>query len=357
MYDYTKSNKRDEVLKAILELILETFRLLENGSSFGKEKRTMLSNDNTSLVPKSSFDGPILAIDVPALLIGVAEYEEGPTGCTVFFFPQGATAAIDIRGGSPGVSGGYETMHAICLAGGSLYGLEAAVGVTVELFAQGGYPPDKKSFPLVNGAIIYDYSLRNNAIYPDKTLGQVALRSAKPGSFPLGARGAGRSATVGKGFDFAECETAGQGGAFRQVGPTKIAVFTVVNASGVIVNRQGQVVRGNFDRKTEKRHHLIDDLERRLARLENLEPLYGNTTLTVIVTNQKLDPQNLSQVGKQVHCSMARAIQPFHTVNDGDVLYAVTTNEVEHTTLNATAIGLLASELAWDAVLNSFQET
>jgi L-aminopeptidase/D-esterase-like protein len=48
---------------------------------------------------------------------------------------------------------------------------------------------------------------------------------------------------------------------------------------------------------------------------------------------------------------MARAIQPFHTVYDGDVLYAVTTNEVSNPALDAISAGVVASELAWDAVL------
>ena len=49
----------------------------------------------------------------------------------------------------------------------------------------------------------------------------------------------------------------------------------------------------------------------------------------------------------------SRAIQPFHTENDGDVLYAVTTSEVEPP-LSDSALGALASELAWDAVLSCF---
>jgi len=54
---------------------------------------------------------------------------------------------------------------------------------------------------------------------------------------------------------------------------------------------------------------------------------------------------------------MARAIQPFHSFGDGDVLFAVTTNEVEkNSLLNLTDLGPLASELAWDAVLSCFQE-
>jgi L-aminopeptidase/D-esterase-like protein len=49
---------------------------------------------------------------------------------------------------------------------------------------------------------------------------------------------------------------------------------------------------------------------------------------------------------------MARAIQPFHTVYDGDVLWAVSTGEVDNPALNDVALGALASEVAWDAVLS-----
>jgi L-aminopeptidase/D-esterase-like protein len=73
----------------------------------------------------------------------------------------------------------------------------------------------------------------------------------------------------------------------------------------------------------------------------------------VVATNQKAG--RLDQIGKQVHASMARAIQPFHTESDGDVLYAVTTSEVENKALSDVALGALASELAWDAVLSSYQ--
>ncbi|MBT4267975.1 MAG: hypothetical protein HOK67_13375 [Deltaproteobacteria bacterium] len=54
-----------------------------------------------------------------------------------------------------------------------------------------------------------------------------------------------------------------------------------------------------------------------------------------------------------MHSSMARAIAPFHTIYDGDVLYAVTTNEVEHKSLGRVVFGTLAGELAWDAVLSA----
>jgi L-aminopeptidase/D-esterase-like protein len=53
---------------------------------------------------------------------------------------------------------------------------------------------------------------------------------------------------------------------------------------------------------------------------------------------------------------MARAIQPFHAPTDGDVLWAATTNEVDNPDLSEVALGVIASEVAWDAVLSCVQE-
>lgn len=314
-----------------------------------------LTNDTLTLVPQTTFGEPLLTFDFPALEIGVAEYAEGPTGCTVFHFPRGAYAYTDIRGGAPGIllAREYGWIHALCLAGGSLYGLEAATGVSAELFARRGYATGWRDIVVVSGAILFDYGPRGNAIYPDKALGRAALRAATAGRFPLGAHGAGATATVGKSFGFEGRESAGQGGAFRQVGPTRLAVFSVVNAVGALVDRAGQVVRGYRDPQTGQRRSLDAGLTARLAQPgDPAGP--GNTTLTVVVINQRMDQRGLRQLARQVHTSMARAIQPFHTPADGDILYAVTTEEVDNPALDPLTLGLLASELAWDAVLCCF---
>lgn len=309
-----------------------------------------ITNDTQPLTPKTDFDGRALEFDFPSFEIGVAEYEEGPTGCTVFQFDRGAATAIDERGGLVGTIGGYEWNHAICLAGGSLYGLEAAAGVAAEINAQRDYDLDQMA--LVSGAIIFDLGRRDNRIYPDKALGRTAVRATCPNRFPLGARGAGRSAGCGAIFDFARGEPSGQGGAFGEFGPVKIAAFCVVNALGAILNRDGTVARGNRDSKSGVRVHPYEELSRRLAAGESTSSIGGNTTLTVVVTNRKMDRWELTQFGKQVHSSMSRVICPFHTLNDGDVLYAVTTNEVEHPALGVAALGMLASELVWNAALS-----
>jgi L-aminopeptidase/D-esterase-like protein len=209
----------------------------------------------------------------------------------------------------------------------------------------------------VTGAVVFDFRGRNNSVHPDKQLGRAAIQAARPGHFPLGARGAGRLVNVGKFFGPAFMESSGQGGAFRQTGETKVAVFTVVNSVGVIVDREGRVVRGNCE--SEIRRTLAQDIadgvaaRKRLARRAALpEPsVGGNTTLSLLITNQRLTYPQLNRLAVQTHTSMARAIQPFHTEKDGDALFAVTTAEVQNPDLEFEELACHAAEAAWDSVL------
>ena len=83
------------------------------------------------------------------------------------------------------------------------------------------------------------------------------------------------------------------------------------------------------------------------------EQVDDDAVLTVVVTNLRLEQRQLRTLGRQVHASMARAIQPFHALEDGDVLFAVSTGAVESDPLlDTTVLGVVASELAWDAVLS-----
>jgi L-aminopeptidase/D-esterase-like protein len=314
----------------------------------------VLNNDQLHPVPRTDMTGArALEFDFPGLEIGVAEYAEGPTGCTVIHFPKVASMQIDVRGGSPGINGEHLTaINAICLAGGSLYGLEASTGVAAEMFAKREYSTKWMDIALVSGAIIFDYGRRQNAIYPDKELGRAAVRALRPGVFPMGAHGAGCSATAGHGET---AELSGQGAAFRVVGKTRVAVFTVVNAYGAIVDRSGNVVRGNRDARA-GRQHAADIVRATGAYQPPAEPRSRNTTLTVVATDQRLDALQLRSIARQVHTSMARAIQPFHSRWDGDILYACSTQSALDPALDEVSLGVVASELAWDAVLACYDE-
>ncbi|MDQ3556855.1 MAG: P1 family peptidase, partial [Gemmatimonadota bacterium] len=146
------------------------------------------ADPQATLVPRTRVDGPALEFDFPAVHVGVAEYDEGPTGATVFYFPGGVRAAVDVRGGAPGTVAtdflrlGYQTafVDAISFAGGSSYGLSAATGAAAEIRAMRS-SGDWGNIATVPGAIIFDLGNRRfNSIVPDERLGRAALRAAQP---------------------------------------------------------------------------------------------------------------------------------------------------------------------------------
>jgi L-aminopeptidase/D-esterase-like protein len=341
----------------------------------------------------------VLRFDWPAIEIGVASYEEGPTGVTVFYFPHRVSVAVDVRGGAPGTvnTDAFRTyiedpfVDAVVFAGGSLYGEEAIASVAPALMERGTRGTNWGNVAVTAGAILYDFrDHRLNDIYPDKALGRAAVGALQPGVFPMGAAGAGRMATQG---DFFGCTAhSGQGGVFRTSGKLKIAAFVAVNAGGTIVDRTGHVVRCH-------RNPLWGDetrVDQLLARVGTGSLLTSpgpsgpgaagpaasspgastpgasnpgadapspsgpthNTTLSLIVINRQMSAGELQRLAIQVHTSMARAIQPFSSEDDGDTLYAASTQELPaaEQPLTDIQIDAMAGEAMWDAILASVPE-
>jgi len=328
--------------------------------------------DQGGLVPNTSTSVPVLNFDWPAIEVGIGSYEEGPTGLTVIRFPKQVSLVVDSRGGAPGTVNtdalrlGYSrpSIDAVVFSGGSSYGEEAITAVATGLKDAGVRSGDWRNLAFVAGAIIYDFGGRRlNEIYPDKRLAQAALQAMRPGVFPLGAQGAGRMAMQG---GFFGCDAhSGQGGAFRQIGAVKIAAFVVVNASGAVTDRDGRLVSchkpaswGDLTRTSELMQNVPASLGADWAapattQAEREVPGTRNTTVSLIVTNQKLDYAGLQRLAVQVHTSMARGIQPFSTASDGDTLYAASTQEVDSRDSSPEALATLGGEVMWDAVLAS----
>ena len=329
------------------------------------------SPDQGDLIARTAVDGPVLTFDWPAIEIGAGSYEEGPTGLTIIRFPRRASVVVDSRGGAPGTVNtdalrlGYSSKFtdAVVFSGGSSYGEEPITAVATGLKDEGARSGVHGDTAFVPGAIIYDFGGRRlNEVYPDKRLARAALQALRPGVFPLGAQGAGRMAMQG---GFFGCNAhSGQGGAFRQIGDVKIAAFVVVNASGAITDRDGRLVRCNRAAAWGSLPRTAD-LLRSLPINPDSDPAppgvtpvapTANTTVSLIVTNQKLDYAGLQRLAIQVHTSMARAIQPFSTADDGDTLYAASTQEVDDNALRPSVLATVGGEVMWDAVLASVPE-
>jgi len=328
-------------------------------------------NDQSDLQPVVNAGGKEIKFDWPMIRIGTAEYKEGPTGVTVFRFERKVLAAFDVRG-EP-VTANTELLRlgrdkpsvdAVVLSGGSSYGLESTTAVATAIKDDQLRTGTWGDIAHVTGAIIYDLGDRRlNEVYPDKKLAQAAFRAAKEGVFRVGSSGAGRFAKTGAFFG---CNAhSGQGGAYYERGNLKIAAFTVVNALGVVTDREGHIKAGYPDSNWPTNIVTADLLKAVREKWDDgpaeTKPTH-NTTISLVVVNQKLSFGDLQRLATQVHTSMARGLQPYATEHDGDVLFAVSTGEVDlpqnekERTMAIALIPAVASEVMWDAILSSVPE-
>src|SRR5258707_942372 len=145
--------------------------------------------------------------DIPGIRVGHASDFDALTGCTVILCDGGAVAGVDIRGSATGtsemdvMSPGHVTdrVHAVTLAGGSAFGLEAASGVRRFLERNGiGFDTGVAKVPIVPCAILYDLGIGKASVRPTREMGEAAAAAATADAVKEGAVGAGTGATVGK---------------------------------------------------------------------------------------------------------------------------------------------------------------
>lgn len=302
--------------------------------------------------------------DFPEVLVGTAEYDEGPTGCTVLCFPAGAACAVDARGGAVSARelasvspfDGWGEIDALVFAGGSTWGLDAACGVMHRLLEERGFDPGFEDIPSVPAAAVYDFSGRDNAVYPDVELGMAAFDAARPGEARCGRVGAGTNVTVGSYLGDELAEPSGQGAAFFSRAGIKLFALSVVNCGGNVHDREGRLLKGTRDPKTQERASVYDRL---LAFLDEevakpKRPRGTNTVLSALVTNVALDRLALLRVAAMGHAAIARLIDPFHAPEDGDVVFACSTQSASLPSgLTVGDLGILGGRVLQDAVLDA----
>ena len=297
----------------------------------------------------------IITTNFENLEVGVATNPAGPTGTTVINFPKGAIGAMDMRGGAVAVREGSSVdenntwgwVDALVFSGGSTLGLEAADGVMSEIIKQRGGVVKFDTIPAVPSAIVYDFTGRKTSTYPDKELGAKAYLAREKNKIPYGRVGAGTHVSVGKWFDELKPEASGQGVAYFEKEGIKILVISVVNAVGNILDQQGNIIKGSLDEKTGERI----DINTRIKEQLISEPIQGNTTITAVITNVKFDRLELKRLAVMAHTSMAQVISPFHTPWDGDVLFALSTRELDKPKkFEAANAGVIASDLLKTAI-------
>lgn len=284
--------------------------------------------------------------DVPGLRVGHWTDADRRTGCTVVLAPDsGAVAGVDVRGSAPGTretdllrpTALVERIHAICLAGGSAFGLAAADGVMRRLAERGvGFETGVRPVPIVPAAILFDLGVGDASAFPDADAGHAATIAAEANDGVLEGRvGAGTGATVAKMGGTDRARGGGVGSAARRLpdGST-VGALVVNNALGNVHARDGRALA--------------------TADADRIPTIVGNSTLVVIGTDASLDRAQCRKLAELGHDALAIGIRPTHTLLDGDVVFTMSTGDGSRLGLEAfVRLGLAAVDAVGEGIERS----
>lgn len=319
-----------------------------------------MSQHSSSAVPSA---GAIT--DVAGIEVGHFSDPRRPTGCTAILAREGAVAGVDVRGAAPGTRetdllapGNFvQQVHAVMLAGGSAWGLAAADGAMRWLEEHGiGFDVRFGTLPIVPAAVLFDLPVGDARIRPDAAAGYAACQAASKVAPAEGNVGAGSGALVGKLFGVERAMKGGIGTASITVNGVTVGALIACNALGDVLDPDtAQVVAGA---RTEDGRALLDT-RRALLRGELPKPLLAgtNTTLGVVATDALLTKVQANRLATVAHDGLARAINPVHTMSDGDTLFALATGRVplEGDAPGMTVLSTMAAEVVARATLRAVQ--
>ncbi|RDI19123.1 L-aminopeptidase/D-esterase-like protein [Pseudacidovorax intermedius] len=312
-------------------------------------------------LPDLPYSGAIT--DVAGIEVGHHTDSRRPTGSTVILAREGAVAGVDVRGAAPGTRetdllspGNFvQEVHAILLAGGSAWGLAAADGVVRWLEERGvGLDVRFGRLPIVPGAVLFDLPVGDARIRPDAASGYAACEAASIAAPAEGNVGAGAGALVGKLFGAQHAMKGGIGTASVKVGGVTVGALIACNALGDVLDPEtGELLAGS--RTDDGR--ALRDTRRSLLRGELPKPLLAgtNTTIGVIATDAVLTKVQAQRLAAVAHDGLARAINPVHTMSDGDTLFALATGRValKDEAPGMTVLSTLAAEVAAQATVRA----
>src|SRR5688572_16818165 len=253
--------------------------------------------------------------DVPGIRVGHVQRDDAGwlTGVTVVLPPPGTVGSVDVQGGGPAT---HETdaldptslvsvVDAVVLTGGSAYGLAAAGGAQRWCEENGrGFAVPGGVVPIVPAAAIFDLGRGGDfSARPSPDMGYEAAAAAaaekKGHDVGRGNVGAGTGALLGRTYKGG----VGTASVTLESGIV-VAALAVVNALGLPIVNPTPVVEPAKTLDFDKLNH----------------PRPLNTTLVVVATDAMLDVAECKRAASASHAGIARALNPSHTLADGDTV-------------------------------------
>ena len=186
--------------------------------------------------------------------------------------------------------------------------------------------------------------------------GYKAAAAATSEPVAMGTVGAGAGATVGKAGGPGRRPMKGGLGSASIKMPSGLVVGAIVavNSVGDIIDPYtGKVVAGAINSDD-----TFADVRMLMRTGANLQPRPRpgeNTTIGLVATNAKMTKAQVTKMAQMADDGYARAINPAHTMGDGDTIFALATGKFEGE-VNLTMIGALAAEAMSDALLAAVRE-
>ena len=312
-----------------------------------------------------------LITDVEGILVGNQEDARLCSGVSVVLCEQPSVASVDVRGGAPGTretdlldpSCRVDRIDAICLSGGSAFGLSSADGVMRWLRDNGrGIAIADTVVPIVPTAILFDLLNGGDKDWewpPYREMAYEATAKAMR-DFALGNAGAGMGAKAGN-------LKGGLGSASAIDPETGLQVGALV-----AVNARGYTTMGDMPQfwawplEHDKEFgglpppsrglalpvsHSRADLTHDPADVARVDPR-ANTTIAVVATNARLDKASAKRLAVMAQDGLARSIRPVHTPQDGDTVFAIATGtrDLGSDPLALAELGTLAADCLARAV-------
>jgi L-aminopeptidase/D-esterase-like protein len=314
-------------------------------------------------------------IDIAGIRVGhhTAASDGYLTGSTVVLAPDGGmTASVDVRGGGPAThetdllapTASVERIHALVLTGGSAFGLVACTGVMNELVLAGvGVPVGPapgEVVPIVPGAALLDLGRGGDfGARPTLEFGSMALHAAQAAAGRAGAQ----LGNIGAGTGAVACNLKGGIGtaSVQLPGVGTVAALVAVNSAGSpIDDRTGELLgshlllpadgplpaltaaaRDALRQATAPRPGKIgfsdndsrdnddSDSDGHAKDKHNQANVIGHTTLVVVGTDATLTKAQCAKMAAVAQNGLARALNPVHTIFDGDIVFGLATGSTD----------------------------
>jgi L-aminopeptidase/D-esterase-like protein len=298
--------------------------------------------------------------DVPGIKVGHYTDLEAATGCTVVLCEQGAVGGVEVRGAAPGTRETdllramrlVEHAHAVLLAGGSAFGLDAAAGVMRYLEERGhGFDMGVAKVPIVPAAIFFDLAIGDAHVRPDAEAGYQACLAASDGPVAEGNVGAGTGATVGKLLGPRYAMKGGLGTASQKIDKGIIVgAIVAVNAVGDILDPEtGTILAGA---RNPVGGGFLNSTRAIKGSLAQTILAFTNTTIGVVATNARLSKEEVNKLAQLARDGCAYAIRP-STMLDGDTLFALSLGDKRG---DLSAIGAASSEVVAEAIVRAIKK-